>query len=181
MVPLNENQECSKEDRKPIPNHNHFMTINSETLTYSVPKERLAIENLKTLLPAFRDKKLVSKNKLAKLIGILSWCCFGVKSGRTFLRRLIELSKSMVYQTDIIYWWIKYAPMYLGISKIIGPTWRGDIIFHTDSSGRFCVGVWWDRWFVYKFTEEDKKISHSQMHRYLNKRTICSSDGMQNL
>jgi hypothetical protein len=132
---------------------------------FSVPKERL--ENLKTLLPAFKDKTFVSKNELARLIGILSWCCFGVRSGRTFLRRLIDLSKTMLYQTDVtrldedarsdIEWWIKFAPMYSGISLIIDPTWRGGIIFHTDSSGKSCAGVWGDRWFVYKFTALDNE------------------------
>ncbi len=40
---------------------------------------------------------------------------------------------------------------------IIDPTWRGDIIFHTDSSGKSCAGVWGDRWFVYKFTALDNE------------------------
>jgi hypothetical protein len=86
------------------------------------------------------------------------------------LRRLIDAKTALPYQTSIgkleaslladIEWWIKFAPLFNGVSVIIDDTPLSlaflNLIFYTDSSGHACAGVWNDEWFSYQFTGEDK-------------------------
>ena len=80
-----------------------------------LPSDKLA--RLKELLWKWRGKKECRKRDLKSLIGVLSHACKVVKAGRTFSRRLIDLSKiarkpSHFVSTEArsdIEWWFHYA------------------------------------------------------------------------
>jgi hypothetical protein len=139
--------------------------VDTLNMTYRVPEKRMAA--LRTQLPLFKNKTIVTKNELARLVGVLSWCSFSVRNGRTFLRRLIDLMTSLPTQLSTtlldeaakadIEWWIKFAPIYNGTAKIIDPTPVRPIIHYSDSSLPTCAGVWGDKWWSYNFTEQDNE------------------------
>jgi hypothetical protein len=147
--------------------------------TISVPPTRM--EALHTLLPLWKNKFQATKNELQKLIGVLSFCSFGVAWGRTFLRRLIGLMSPLPRQTSVVQvdtytkqdidWWIKFSSQFNGTSLLISPSPRQledlGLTCHTDASGNSCAGVWGDKWFHYEFTDENKLSLPSIGHREL--------------
>ena len=137
--------------------------IDTIAMTFQVPEKRMAA--LREQLPLFKNKSVVSKNEIARLVEVLSWCCFSVRNGRTFLRRLIDLMKTLKEQhhTTIlddsakqdIEWWIKLAPVFNGTARIIDPKPLTVLFTRTDSSLPVCAGVWGDKWWFYRFSERD--------------------------
>ena len=69
-----------------------FLGIHIDSLsgTLSLPAEKLA--RLKGLSTAWRTRKCCKKRELLSLIGQLQHACRIVRAGRTFLRRMIDLS-----------------------------------------------------------------------------------------
>ena len=70
----------------------HFlgMELDTNQLVIRLPLEKL--EQLKVALAEWRGRKACRKRDLLSLIGILSHACKTVRAGRSFLRRLIDLS-----------------------------------------------------------------------------------------
>ena len=61
-------------------------------------EKRLPIDKLqknKNLLSVFQNRKKVTLKELQLLIGLLNFACSVVSPGRTFLRRLIDLTKGL--------------------------------------------------------------------------------------
>lgn len=50
------------------------------------------LEHMRVELRSWRGMKACKKRELLSLIGVLSHACKAVRAGRTFLRRLIDLS-----------------------------------------------------------------------------------------
>ena len=100
--------------------------IDSELMQVRISKERL--KDCVDELNEWQNRKICTKRQLLSLIGRLMFVSRVVRSGRTFVRRLIELSKKVKHlhykvklnkdaQQDIL-WWIKYLPNWNGISVI---------------------------------------------------------------
>ena len=103
----------------PITNITYLgIDINSSDLTLSVPQDKL--EELLIILPTWEHKKTCTKQQLLSLIGKLSFICKVVRPGRTFLRRMIDLSMSVQKlhhhinlnkdAVDDIKWWCEFLP-----------------------------------------------------------------------
>jgi hypothetical protein len=101
-------------------------------MVISLPTDKLSV--LKLTLPAWLKRRKCTKRELLSLIGILAFATKVVRPGRTFLRRLIDLSmtaKKLHHHIDLntaarrdIRWWIEFLP-----------TWNGhNIILDTQSS-----------------------------------------------
>jgi hypothetical protein len=152
------------------------LEIDTVANTLSISETRL--NALQTLLSAWEAKPSATKNELQSLLGVLSWCSFGVNYGRTFLRRIIMAIKRLPFQHSRWYldasakadvqWWIQFSPTYNGVSFIIDST-PVDIglLFYTDASGRSCAAAWNDDWFHYEFDDDDRmripQIHHKEM------------------
>ncbi len=93
-----------------------FLGIEIDTVAMELrlPKDKLAW--LTSDLEGWRGRKACKKRDLLSLIGVLSHACKVVRAGRTFLRRLIELSVtakklehfvrlSREARSDIEWWW----------------------------------------------------------------------------
>ena len=76
---------------------------------------------LKGELARWRRKKVCRKRELMSLIGSLSYACKVVRAGRTFLRRLIELSTT-AHRLD---WKIRLT---ISVRSVWGPTWKGKMV-----------------------------------------------------
>jgi hypothetical protein len=155
------------------------LEINTKKGTISVPQTRMTA--LLALLPTWRNKDVASKQELQSIIGVLSWCAFGIRHGRTFLRRLINAMKQLPHQKATwhlsadakadLEWWIQYAPLYNGVSIIIDDTplsaWDLSLTFFSDASGKASAAAWEDEWFSYEYTEEDNSLLPFICHKEL--------------
>jgi len=134
--------------------------------TVSVPKVRR--KALKKLLKDWIGRQMATKQEMQSLIGVLNFCCYAVRWGRAFIRRLIDAMASVPLQTDEIElddqvradidWWVRFMKDWNGVSVLIN--WQPINIewhFYSDSSKPTCAGVWQDKWWHYDFTEADDR------------------------
>ena len=121
-----------------------------------ISEDRLA-EVLAELTKWYHRRKC-TKRELLSLIGKLTFVSRVVRSGRTFVRRMIELSKRVCYlhykvtlnkefQADI-QWWLDYLPTWNGVSMFHDTQWvaNSDLQLWTDASdigyGAYFEGQW---------------------------------------
>ena len=102
------------------------MELDSVALEIRLPGDKLA--NLKSLLHSWRGRKACQKRELLSLIGSLSHACKAVRSGRAFLRRLIDLSTTASHLDHFIRlnqeawsdieWWHTFASSWNGVAMM---------------------------------------------------------------
>lgn len=101
--------------------------IDSVQRTLALPPEKL--QAFQELLLQWSSKKRVSKRDLLSLLGRLNWASRVVRGGRTFLRRLIDLSMRLKKnhhriwlnaeaKADIM-WWVNCMDMFHGNTRFI--------------------------------------------------------------
>jgi hypothetical protein len=145
------------------------LMFNSLTQKITVPPARVAA--LRTVLPDWIQRTHATKRELQSLIGVLSFCCRGVRFGRAFLRRLIDLTTTLPYQESVaeltpdmqadVAWWQKFAfTEWQGVSYLMDPTpielARMAAFSYADSCGEECAAGVGDDWFSYAFTPEQR-------------------------
>ena len=69
----------------------HGILIDTNVMEVSIPKDKLS--NMLSLLALFKTRKKCTLKELQSLIGHLNFACLIIVPGRTFLRRLIDLTK----------------------------------------------------------------------------------------
>ena len=125
--------------------------IDTDRFLVSIPEEKMA--EMLLLLPKWCNRRTCKKKKLLSLIGKLNFCATVVKSGRFFVRRLIDLSTT-VKEThhhitlnqeakDDIHWWCEFLPKWNRCSFIpdslkIEST---DLLLFTDASSTIGLGA----------------------------------------
>ena len=143
-----------------------FLGIELDTIALEcrLPAEKLA--RLREELVKWREKKNCKKRELLSLIGILSHACKVVRSGRSFLRRLIDLStvpKHLEHYVRLnhdarsdIEWWIRYSTIWNGVSMMHLPDQSNPSFSLTsDASGSWGCGAFsGSRWFMLPWTKE---------------------------
>ena len=143
-----------------------FLGIELDTVALEcrLPTEKLA--RLREELVQWREKKSCKKRELLSLIGILSHACKVVRSGRSFLRRLIDLStipKHLEHYVRLnhdarsdIEWWIQYSTIWNGISMMHFPDQSNPSFSLTsDASGNWGCGAFsGSQWFMLPWTKE---------------------------
>ena len=101
--------------------------INAVSRSLTLPQDKLT--DLKCLLNTWLTKKKCSKKDLLKFLGKLNWACRVVRGGRTFMRRLIDLSKTLrlmhhrgwlnVETRKDILWWSSALEIFHGHTQFI--------------------------------------------------------------
>ncbi len=105
------------------------IVIDTEKMELRLPEDKL--NSLLTQIKDWHIKRKCTKRELLSLICKLSFASKGIPSGRTFLRRLIDLAKSCSHlnhrvslnrdaRNDIL-WWKEFLPSWNGKYKILGP------------------------------------------------------------
>ena len=130
--------------------------IDTTNLTISLPEQKM--RDLQTLLPIWTSKHKCTKKQLLSLIGKLSFATEIVRAGRTFLRRLINLSTTVsklhhhitlnVDARRDIAWWIEFLPKWNGHSLVydIHTTLATDLHLFTDASNVGFGIIYHQRW-----------------------------------
>ena len=124
--------------------------IDSVSGTLSQPAEKLA--RLKGLITAWRTRKCCKKRELLSLIGQLQHACRIVRTGHTFLRRMIDLSTvpreldhwvrlNWGFQSGL-HWWDVFLEQWNGVGMCSGVVQKppSDTIT-SDASGRWVCGA----------------------------------------
>lgn len=107
-----------------------FLGIELDTGAMEVRLPREKLERLKHEIARWQDRRQCSKRELLSLIGQLQHACCVVRSGRTFLRRMIDLSKSVRelefkiklnrgFRSDL-QWWACFLPSWNGTGLMTG-------------------------------------------------------------
>ncbi len=160
-----------------------FLGIQIDTVegTLSITQERL--NEITELLQSWQHRKVCTKRELLSLIGKLSFASRVVRAGRTFLRRLINLSKSVKFlhfkvklnksaRADL-YWWLRCIQSHNGVTyfPVEWPDDQCSVLF-TDASNIAMGGLCNDSWFVYPYTGEMGHASSLPIH-YRELMAVC--------
>ena len=133
--------------------------IDSVDRTLTLPPDKLS--NLKQLITKWQVKKRASKKEILSLAGKLNWACRVVRGGRTFLRRVIDISAklkanhhrtwlNLEFRKDLEWWSV-------GLSKFHGFTHFVDDIppptqdLKTDACLVGGAGIFNSDWFYVNF------------------------------
>ena len=129
-----------------------------------LPADKLA--RAKALVEAWGTRRTAKKRELLELIGFLSFAAKVVKPGRTFLRRLIDLSTTVdslehfvtmnADAREDVAWWAEFLPEWNGVEVFQElPVSSVDMGLFTDASDvgfgcvfgdRWCCGTWQEPW-----------------------------------
>ena len=146
------------------------MELDSWDGVIRLPADKL--QDLKRLLRIWREKKACRKRELLSLLGILNHACKAVRAGRSFLRRLIDLSTSVkkldhfirlnVNARSDIEWWYQFAQTWNGVSLLSSLNKQSPAaIITSDASGSWgCGAVCGKEWFHLSW---DGMLSHSHI------------------
>ena len=102
------------------------MELDSETFEVRLPQVKL--DRMTALLGEWRGRKAGRKRELLSLKGVLAHACKAVRAGRSFLRRLIDLSTSVrcldrfvglnaAARSDIE-WWFQFSASWNGMAMM---------------------------------------------------------------
>ncbi len=134
--------------------------IDSIAMELKLPAEKLS--RLKAELGYLRKRKACKKRELLSLLGLLAHASKVVRAGRTFVRRLIDLSTtakrldhfvrlSTEARSDIEWWW-RFCETWNGVRVLLGhPEARVSKVVATDASGSW---GWSNHWFRMQWQEE---------------------------
>ena len=126
------------------------IVIDTEKLVLRLPPEK--IRHLRSQLADWKGKKSCRKRQVLSLIGQLQHACKVVRAGRTFLRRMIDLSTvakkphhqirlNKSFQSDLL-WWDTFLEDWKGVSAL-GSLCRGPpaATLTSDASGGWGCGA----------------------------------------
>ena len=129
-----------------------FLGIEIDTVSgeLRLPAEKL--QCLITLLNEWGDRRACSRKDLESLIGLLNHACKVVRSGRSFLRRMLDLLHSVPrgngyirlnagFRSDLA-WWRSFAPQWNGTSFLPPPADLPRREMTSDASGSWGCGAW---------------------------------------
>ena len=132
-----------------------FMGILVDTLKgeLRLPAEKL--QRLEALLRDWGDRKSSSRKELESLIGHLNHACKVVRSGRSFLRRMLDLLHSTNHHSSRFHyirlntgfrsdlaWWRTFLESWNGVSFLAPPSHLPKVELTTDASGSWGCGAW---------------------------------------
>ena len=120
---------------------------------------QMRLQELKTMITLWLDKKVATKRDLLSLIGHLAYASKVVLEGRPFLRRMIDLASSRKlldhplrlntqFRSDLL-WWHLFLEDWNGVSCLqIHTNASPDITLYTDASGSWgCAAAQLPHWF----------------------------------
>lgn len=145
------------------------IVIDSMLMQLRISEDRLS--DIYSELKEWRVKRFCTKRELLSLIGKLTFISRVVRSGRTFVRRMIDLSKRVkhlhykiklnsCFRADLE-WWLSYLPLWNGIGVFSEEEWVDSDVIHlyTDASDRGIGCVFGTEWFLVQFTGRMSKYA----------------------
>ena len=132
--------------------------LDSEKLELRISQARL--DSIMNELEHWRHRKKATKREILSLLGKLIFISRVVRCSRTFVRRIIQLSKKVKhlhhsvrlnkqFQADIL-WWLTFLPSWNGVAMFYDHHWISSTAmdFYSDASNIAVAGYWQGDWFV---------------------------------
>jgi hypothetical protein len=125
-----------------------FLGMELDTIEFEIYLPHDKLERLQKLTSEWKGQKAGKKRDFLSLVGTLNHACKAVGQGRTFLRRLIDVSK-MVKHPDhfirlnaaarsYIMWWYEFACLWNGVSMLSDKRRANpDVLVMSDASGKW--------------------------------------------
>ena len=129
-----------------------FLGIELDTVLMSLRLPDGKLERLQKEIQRWSVRKACTKRELLSLIGQLQHACCVVKPGRSFLRRMIELSRTVKelhhrvrlnrgFRSDLC-WWACFLPGWNGTSMMAGVVKSSpQVVLTSDASGSWGCGA----------------------------------------
>ena len=149
------------------------IVLDSERLELRISEERL--RNILSELAVWRHRKKATKREILSLLGKLIFISRVVQSSRTFVRRIIQLSKKVKhlhhkvrlnreFQADIE-WWLAFLPSWNGVAMFYDHEWitSSAMDFYSDASNVAVAGYWQGDWFV-ELTDTSHTIAWRELY-----------------
>ena len=142
------------------------IVIDTEVWELRLPADKL--EQLQELLQQWGDKSTCLCKDFESLIGLLNHACKVVRSGRSFLRRMLDLLHAVPitqhtirlnnsFRSDLA-WWREFITRWNGISFLPPPSMLPESVVTADASSSWGCGTWHDgKWFQLRW---DHRSSH---------------------
>ena len=132
-----------------------FLGIEIDTSAEQLRLPREKLQRLQSLLSQWGDRRACSRRELESLVGLLNHACKVVRSGRSFLRRMIDLLHcahhpprrdvpirlNTAFRSDLA-WWQLFVSRWNGISFLPTPSHLPVVEMATDASGSWGCGAW---------------------------------------
>ena len=149
-----------------------FLGIEMDTQAGSLRLPANKLSRLQALLAHWGDRKACARRELESLIGLLNHACKVVWSGRSFLRRMIDLLHTVPmhpmkphpirlnreFRSDLA-WWRLFASEWNGVSFLTPPTQHPVKELATDASGSWGCGAWHgNHWFQLAWDEASLQL-----------------------
>ena len=145
-----------------------YLGIEIDTMAGQLRLPHEKLQRLQDQLEEWGDKKVCTRRELESLIGTLNHACKVVRSGRSFLRRMLDLLHGVSthpsrphpirlnreFRSDLM-WWRAFVESWNGISFLSPPPHLRQLQMASDASGSWGCGVWhahswfqlqWDEW-----------------------------------
>lgn len=142
-----------------------FLGIQLDTMRLELRLPEVKLGRLSQTIRQWRTKRSCTKRNLLSLIGQLQHACKVVRPGRTFLRRMIELSTvakephhhirlNQGFRSDLE-WWAQFLHKWNGISLMSSVCQTPpSVIVTSDASGNWGCGAFvGETWFQVKWPE----------------------------
>ena len=143
--------------------------LDSNSLIARLPEDKL--HRLQVEIRRWASKSSCTKRELLSLVGQLQHACCVVRPGRTFLRRMISLSKGVKelhhhirlnkgFKSDL-QWWGCFLPVWNGSSMMEGVhRYRFSATVTSDASGRWGCGAYSSSgdWFQLEWPESWREV-----------------------
>ena len=172
--------------------------IDTQAGELRLPTDKL--ERLHSLLQEWGDKRVCARKELESLIGLLNHACEVVRSGRSFLRRMIDLlhmvqpSQPMIrlntgFRSDLARW-NTFIAKWNGVSFLSPPSHLSQLEITSDASGSWGCGAWHNHsWFQVQWDSRAQALSIAEKElipiiltltawggAWANRRIICHCD-----
>ena len=146
--------------------------INTVRRVLTLPNSKLT--ELRLLIVSWLKKKRASKKELLSLAGKLNWACRVILGGRTFLRRVIDLSmplRAKNHRTWLnaearkdLYWWHVALECFHGFTKFPSDIKPPHETFYTDSCKVAGGGIYRSDWFHSNFSADYPQYANAHIN-----------------
>ena len=145
-----------------------YIGIEIDTIAMQLRITQERLDEIMIQLSQWKQRSSCTKREILSLVGKLSFVSRVVRPGRTFVRRLIDLSKTARYlhyrihltkaaRADIR-WWELYLPTWNGISVFYDASWTSniDISMWSDASDWGMGACYNNSWIYERFNDHLK-------------------------
>ena len=180
-----------------------FLGIEVDTVAGELRLPAVKLQRLRTLLLDWGTRRSCTRKELESIIGLLNHACKVVRSGRAFLRRMLDLLHAVhrppnsplpirlnvAFRADLA-WWQSFVEHWNGVSFLLLPAHLPTVEMTSDASGSWGCGAWHLRaWFQVQWGPASGALSIAEQelipiilgcaawgHNWRGHRVVCHCD-----